>query len=251
MRWKNPLSSGLKRSIESLPDRVMQGFGVGMEISRMRAAREQAAQDRANEAARYRQETARRAQERQQDIGWRAEQAKTSAGQWAADQAFRQKAFEAQQAEVERERQAREAAAEAARLRAPIEEQRAAERHAVDIAEKKARAAAGYARAGTSRARTKQIGDVMRQQEILTRQYDALRNRADQAIKQYVDLSESAYDEGLIEQARKAAEEAVRTADSVHRKLAILQGYQTAEEEAELRELREMDEQMRRERGLD
>jgi beta-mannanase len=251
MRWKNPLSSGLKRSIESLPDRVMQGFGVGMEISRMRAAREQAAQDRANEAARYRQETARRAQERQQDIDWRTGQANTSAEQWAADQAFRQRAFEAQQAEAERERKAREAAAEAARLRAPIEEQRAAERHAADIAERKARAAASYARAGTSRARTKQIGEAQRQQEYLTNQYNALRNRADQAVNQYKDLLDSSDDEAMIDRAKTAAQEALRAVDTVSRRLSILQGYQTAGEEEELRDLREMDEQMRRERGLD
>lgn len=251
MRWKNPLSSGLKRSIESLPDRVMQGFGVGMEISRMRAAREQAAQDRANEAARYRQETARRAQERQQDIDWRTGRTKTEDERYAAQEAFRRQQFETQRADVERERQERAAAAEAARLRAPIEEQRAAERHAAEVAERRARAAASHAQAGASRARTKQISDVMRQQEVLTRQYDSLRNRADQAIQQYVSLSDSADDEKLIEQARKAAEEAVRTADSVHRKLAILQGYQTADEEAELRDLREMDEQMRRERSQD
>lgn len=202
MRWKNPLSSGLKRSIETLPDRVMQGFGVGMEISRMRAAREQAAQDRANEAARYRQETARRAQERQQDLDWRTGQAKTSGDQWAAEQALRQQAFDAQQAREDYDRQAREAAAAREAEYGPSEEARKAETHRANLALLQAKARREAAGAGLYGAQAGQLrkGRQLSNQQVeqfraMTQYSNALAERLKQLDEAAADPNTASYQE--------------------------------------------------------
>jgi hypothetical protein len=246
MRWKNPLSSGLKRSIESLPDRVMQGFGVGMEISRMRAAREQAAQDRANEAARYRQETARRAQERQQDIDWRAGQANTSAEQWAAEQAFRQRAFEAQQAEAERERKAREAAAEAARLAAPAREQREGELHAAKVGVMRSQAASNFARAKATNVRAQQLKDTERKQDEATRQFIALSTEARNAARALVELQEQGADDSEIFKAYNRAQKAREHVEAASQQLDILEAYRLKQQQDAAQDWAELQEDMAR-----